>query len=512
MSADGSPDHPPPPPPDPPKREDEAAAVTHEGGGAPADIVERHPADHSTSVRSPDARVSSQQPQSESGAVREADQASPTADQVLERWKQADAKVYADQLGRATPEQVTEMRDAAYREFDHTLEKMQATALKDDPESDQAWRDAFDRNQIAQQRLEMLGNKDSIGTPSANDGLPAGGADPADPKITDIERLPVENRYDSGIDASRPPGTTDAVGPPRDQPPGNDAPGDGGDQRNTSVIDLRPVQDIEPIHRPPDDGGRPPDQPPPASDAQDTGEGTARSTQDATPRPDRADAFDESRAPTDAPRAPDAADRIQELSRSEAQRLRAEAERSEPAITPTMDAAARDNGGELVGLDHRLKEEESLTRKIADNATESIDATANPERAVRAEAEDLNDTLRYTVQADTQSYMATYNGTRESLEAQRYELVKEKNTWAEPGSGDAGPYRAINTVWNSPEGQPFEVQFHTPESSAAKSDNHPLYEEYRDPATTPERAAELRAAMIERSDQIPVPPGALEDR
>jgi hypothetical protein len=53
------------------------------------------------------------------------------------------------------------MRDAEQKEFDHTLEQMQATALKDDPESDQAWREAFDRNQIAQQRLEMVGEKEA---------------------------------------------------------------------------------------------------------------------------------------------------------------------------------------------------------------------------------------------------------------------------------------------------------------------------------------------------------------
>ena len=125
MSAEGPADKPPPPPPpDPPKRQYEAAAVTDEGGTQSADIVERHPADHQANVPSADGTSSQSESVSGPSGGPEAREAPLTRDQQLERWKQADAKSYADQLDRATPEQLSEMREAADTEFNLTLDKM----------------------------------------------------------------------------------------------------------------------------------------------------------------------------------------------------------------------------------------------------------------------------------------------------------------------------------------------------------------------------------------------------
>src|SRR6516162_11062269 len=62
-----------------------------------------------------------------------------------------------------------------------------------------------------------------------------------------------------------------------------------------------------------------------------------------------------------------------------------------------------------------------------------------------------------------------------TVESRGHEMYYSKNYWADP------EYKGINTRWVTPEGQRFEVQFHTPDSFHAKHQvTHLAYERIRD--------------------------------
>lgn len=197
--------------------------------------------------------------------------------------------------------------------------------------------------------------------------------------------------------------------------------------------------------------------------------------------------------------------RIRSLAATAAADLYARAAAAEPKVTGALHDAVMRNAGFLQGYENVLKTEASLTRKIADQAMANIDPTKSPEARIADEVKNVKDALRYTVQADTAHYTQTVTDAQNGLLAQGNTLVKSKNTWA-PGQ----PYRGLNTFWRTPDGQLFEVQFHTPESYMTKSANHVMYEEGRLPTTTPERQAELNREMQRNADAIPMPPGALD--
>jgi hypothetical protein len=197
------------------------------------------------------------------------------------------------------------------------------------------------------------------------------------------------------------------------------------------------------------------------------------------------------------------------LARAEARRLLAAAAAEETAVTATLRAVATQTGGQLVGLANVLKTQKSLARKIRDQANAMVARGVPPERAVAEVSAGIKDALRYTMEGPTSQYMAMYQRTVRVLEAGGYVRNASKNTWAEPGSAQAGPYRGINESWRTPGGQVFEVQFHTQESFATKMETHPQYGEMRDAHTSPQRIAELNEQMTRMSDKIPVPEGAV---
>ena len=61
-----------------------------------------------------------------------------------------------------------------------------------------------------------------------------------------------------------------------------------------------------------------------------------------------------------------------------------------------------------------------------------------------------------------------------------------------------------------PKGQQFELQFHTKESFQLKTQNHPLYEEFRNPQTPEARKRELTEMQIKEANKIPLPDGVDE--
>ena len=118
----------------------------------------------------------------------------------------------------------------------------------------------------------------------------------------------------------------------------------------------------------------------------------------------------------------------------------------------------------------------------------------------------LNDAIRYTFCFESANYANGYRDVKQQLEARKYRMVYGKNHWR-----DDPEYKGINTRWVTPEGQRFEVQFHTPESYHAKQEvTHGSYERLRNPLTEDEERSELEAFQREVCSWVTVPEGARE--
>jgi hypothetical protein len=146
-------------------------------------------------------------------------------------------------------------------------------------------------------------------------------------------------------------------------------------------------------------------------------------------------------------------------------------------------------------LEHELKTPGSLERKIADEAV--IEGVSPGEMAAR-----IKDTVRYTLVADASTLSADVRSTIGDLRDRGYQVLEVKNSFQ-----DGATYKGINATLRSPDGQVFELQFHTPESLEVKGQTHGLFEELRLPDTSDARKAEIIDELRQMSAQLDNPPG-----
>jgi len=173
---------------------------------------------------------------------------------------------------------------------------------------------------------------------------------------------------------------------------------------------------------------------------------------------------------------------------------------AEPATTRLLADLAREEGGELVGLEHRLKSAAATVSKI-ERVREKEPDTALEDVVVY-------DALRYTlVFADEPPgrHDEAVRRTLEALEAAGHTVEKVKNYWPR---GDS--YSGTNCVLTSPDGLPWELQFHTPASYATKTSTHDDYERMREDDTPVTERRRLFDAMKALWDAVPVPKGILD--
>jgi hypothetical protein len=176
----------------------------------------------------------------------------------------------------------------------------------------------------------------------------------------------------------------------------------------------------------------------------------------------------------------------------------ARAERAEPEVTRSMRAISHSvPGSDLVGLDYRLKSEDSFKRKLATAIEE------DPDVPVAEHLADMKDSVRYPMRIPDDSYTAGVQQAVQTLRDNGYESVTFKNTW------DSDGYQGINSTWRDPHtGHTFEVQFHTPHSFDAKMVTHGLYEQARLPGVSPDLQRQLANRQNEIFSQVPRPPDA----
>jgi hypothetical protein len=173
----------------------------------------------------------------------------------------------------------------------------------------------------------------------------------------------------------------------------------------------------------------------------------------------------------------------------------------ETVITPAMRRIeAEDPDRHLAGLEYRLKGENRLKEKVAD------ELEARPGLAAAQALSSVPDAVRITFRYNQEHYTSRVRSDLTRLLASGFELAKPlKNSWS------SDQYKGINTQWREPQtGQRFEVQFHTRASFEAKQLSHDAYERIRNPQTSELELDELRDFQCQVCGKIPVPLGASE--
>lgn len=152
--------------------------------------------------------------------------------------------------------------------------------------------------------------------------------------------------------------------------------------------------------------------------------------------------------------------------------LSSRAAQQEPGITAAMEGL--DGTGELVGLEHKLKTPDSMSRKVAKVFSPDNQATLSET------VQQIDDSVRYTRVINPENYEQEVISNLQSLEQQGYKIQKIGNSWANP------KYKGLNVTLSTPDDLLFEVQFHTPESFYVKENlNHAFYEINRNRTIVP---------------------------
>jgi hypothetical protein len=215
---------------------------------------------------------------------------------------------------------------------------------------------------------------------------------------------------------------------------------------------------------------------------------------------------------------------LEGLQYKEAERLITKARKAEPAITMLLRNLAEKCRGSMQGYVYVIKTRESLTDKL-DRESDPI-----APHKVKQVGDTLADVLRYTIQLPIAEYANGHNTVLAALISAGHSIIndddgnpKDKNFWWQDGkigTPRERAYRGYNVQLRSPDGQAWELQFHTRESLKFKGKgSHREYEEIRrieadqkKGLATPEqlaRMAELKERVLLMARGIPVPPGVL---
>lgn len=167
------------------------------------------------------------------------------------------------------------------------------------------------------------------------------------------------------------------------------------------------------------------------------------------------------------------------------------------AVQENVVRVVRDLGGEMRGLEYRMKTRDGVNDKIKREFRANTDWTVDD--VVR---EDVWDVVRFTGTFNHRGYYPNVASAANKLR-DGFEVTKTKNYWADPEPEyQAGIHLKLV---HKETGQRVELQFHTPESYNVKTQIHKLYEEARRPSTRGRRKKELKQAMDTQWSNVPSP-------
>ena len=120
-------------------------------------------------------------------------------------------------------------------------------------------------------------------------------------------------------------------------------------------------------------------------------------------------------------------------------------------------------GGQMVGLEYRLKRPASLARKVGVEMDEQRKA-GNLNFSYDDALKGLKDTSRFTAVYDPENFERNVYSTIDELKKRGYNITKFKNQF----TPDSQQYRGLNTNFRDKDGNIFELQFHIPQSMKVK--------------------------------------------
>lgn len=161
----------------------------------------------------------------------------------------------------------------------------------------------------------------------------------------------------------------------------------------------------------------------------------------------------------------------------------------EPDITVQVKKVAEATGMETMGLEYRIKGKDSYLRKIKSNYS----PTGNEY--------EVKDIVRYTYTAPPDELTKKALKSIDTHKDLGYNTIEVKNYWLNKHN----PYNGINTTISTPDGQRFELQYHTLESYEVKDKMHSDYEKWRLMDKSLDEARELRKTMFMQSAGMTVP-------
>lgn len=167
---------------------------------------------------------------------------------------------------------------------------------------------------------------------------------------------------------------------------------------------------------------------------------------------------------------------------------------NEPLITSSVKSVAKNADMNTYGLEHRLKSKDSYLQKI------------RTEYKSDGNTYEVKDIIRYTLGTENpDGLVEKMNASIDDFSEMGYNTTVLKNTWKDVKN----PYKGINTTVVAPNGQKFEIQYHTKESFDLKNgEMHKLYEQARLIADKDSAEyLELQDKMFELSDTLTVPNG-----
>lgn len=173
------------------------------------------------------------------------------------------------------------------------------------------------------------------------------------------------------------------------------------------------------------------------------------------------------------------------------------AKMAEPAITKDVKTAVNSTSAKMYGLEHRLKTKDSLRRKIETDAY-------NDNVSLNAAASKVKDSVRYTALSPDKDFTNNYFKIKSNLESKGYLETRCKNYFDLYDKGVV-KHKSVQSVFKTPDGHIFELQFHTKASQNAKNKKVPLYEEARKPGISSQRLTELEREMTNLAEMIPTP-------
>lgn len=191
--------------------------------------------------------------------------------------------------------------------------------------------------------------------------------------------------------------------------------------------------------------------------------------------------------------------------RSAAETAVATAEANAPQIRSMVQRVAGETGGDIPqtvqpdgSLSNEVKTVDSVIRKV------STEVAADPTLSPSDVTAGMKDTVRYTITYPTESFTGGVDNAMTTLKADGYTPVSDpKHVW-----GPDSSYSGTNSFWHAPNGQIFELQFHTTESYGLKMATHDAYDYVRLPqgSMPPALQQQMLDVMRQLNNAVPAPP------